>query len=118
MQLPIVNPYDGGVVGEIPYDTPRALDEKLSRASEAQRCWRETSLEKRIRAVREACEYFKRNAEEVARDVTLQMGKPIQEARGEVKTLLARSERMLEIAPTALATDVLPSKPGFQLRIQ
>src|SRR3954471_3529829 len=114
MQLEIVNPYDGGVVGEIPYDTPRALDEKLARAREAQRSWRETPLEKRMRAVGEACEYFRKNAEEIARDVTLQMGKPIQEARGEVKTLLARAERMLAIAPSALASDVLPSKPGFQ----
>jgi acyl-CoA reductase-like NAD-dependent aldehyde dehydrogenase len=118
MQLPIVNPYTSEVLREIPYDTPRTLDEKLARAQASQRRWREVPLEKRIREVRAAGEYFKKNMEEVARDVTLQMGKPIKEARGEVKTLLARSERMLEIAPAALATDVLPSKPGFQLRIQ
>jgi acyl-CoA reductase-like NAD-dependent aldehyde dehydrogenase len=118
MSLSIVNPYSGELFRELSYDTQRTLGEKLDRARTAQRCWRDVALEERVREVRSAVEYFKKNAEEIARDVTLQMGKPIKESRGEVKTLLARSEYMLSIAPKALATDVLPSKPGFQLRIE
>jgi acyl-CoA reductase-like NAD-dependent aldehyde dehydrogenase len=118
MGLSIVNPYSGEVLREIPYDTQATLDQKLDRARTAQKSWRALPLERRIREVKAAVEYFRKNADEIARDVTLQMGKPIKEARGEVKTLLARSEYMLSIAPSALATDVLPSKPGFQLRIE
>jgi acyl-CoA reductase-like NAD-dependent aldehyde dehydrogenase len=118
MQLRIVNPYDGALVREVAYDTRETLDAKLERARAAQRKWREIALEERIRQVKSAVEYFRKNADEIARDVTLQMGKPIKEARGEVKTLLARSDYMLSIAPSALATDVLPSKPGFKLRIE
>jgi acyl-CoA reductase-like NAD-dependent aldehyde dehydrogenase len=118
MALEIVNPYSGEVLREVPYDTPRTLDLKLERARTGQKRWRELALEERMRQVRVAVEYFQKNLEEVARDVTLQMGKPIKEARGEVKTLLARADYMLSIAPSALAEDVLPAKPGFELRIR
>jgi len=118
MRLPIVNPYSGELVREIAYDTPATLDQKLDRARAAQRRWSRIALDERVREVARSLEYFRTNAEEIARDVTLQMGKPVKEARGEVKTLLARSEHMLAIAPGALATDVLPSKPGFALRIE
>ena len=59
-----------------------------------------------------------RNVFAVARDTSRQMGKPINEARGEVKTLLARAEYMLGIAPEALASERLPARPGFQLSIE
>jgi acyl-CoA reductase-like NAD-dependent aldehyde dehydrogenase len=118
MQLRIVNPYDGAVVREVEYDTRETLDAKLETAHAAQRRWREVPLEERMRQVKSSVEYFRKNLEEIARDVTRQMGKPIREARGEVKTLLARSDYMLGVAPSALATDVLPSKPGFRLRIE
>jgi len=118
MGLSIVNPYSGELLREIPYDTQATLDQKLERARTAQTSWRALPLERRIREVKAAVEYFRKNADEIARDVTLQMGNPIKEARGEVKTLLARSDYMLSIAPSALATDVLPSKPGFELRIE
>jgi acyl-CoA reductase-like NAD-dependent aldehyde dehydrogenase len=118
MPLAVVNPFDGALLREVPYDTRETLDAKLERARAAQRKWRELPLEQRMHQVKSSVEYFRKNLDEIARDVTLQMGKPIKEARGEVKTLLARSDYMLSIAPSALATDVLPSKPGFQLRIE
>jgi acyl-CoA reductase-like NAD-dependent aldehyde dehydrogenase len=51
--------------------------------------------------------------EEVARDITRQMGKPLAEARGEVGTCVARATHMASIAEETLADERLPEKPGY-----
>jgi len=41
------------------------------------------------------------------------MGKPIQQARNEVKGMMERTKGMIDLAPSALADEVLPPKQGF-----
>ena len=113
-RLVVTSPWDGSTVAEVPCDDRAAVDAKLDRAREAQRAWRARPLAERIAAVSAGLAHFREHAEEVAREVSRQMGKPVREARGEVKTLLARAEHMLAIAPEALATDrpARRTKPG------
>ena len=117
-QLELQNPFDGSALPPVACHTPAEVDAKILAARVAQKEWRKLSLEERVRAVGACLEYFRKEAETIARDTSLQMGKPLLEARGEVKTLLARSEYMLGIAPEALATERLPARPGFQLAIE
>jgi acyl-CoA reductase-like NAD-dependent aldehyde dehydrogenase len=116
--LRVVNPASGELVREVACDSRAALDRKLDRAREAQRRWRARPLGERVAELREALAYFRREKEAIARDVTLEMGKPIAQARGEVDTLLARAEHMLSIAPECLAPEELSAKPGFAMRIE
>jgi acyl-CoA reductase-like NAD-dependent aldehyde dehydrogenase len=113
-----VNPALGTLLRELPCDAEGEIDRKLDAARSAQRRWRALALERRIEALRAAFDYFRREREAVARDVTLEMGKPIAQARREVDTLLARVDYMLSIAPAALAAESLPAKSGFDLRIE
>ena len=116
--LRIVSPASGELVREVPCDGPAEVEAKLERARAAMRRWRERTLDQRVSELRAAFEYFRREKEAVARDVTLEMGKPIAQARGEVDTLLARSEHMLSIARESLAPEHPDAKPGFELRIE
>jgi acyl-CoA reductase-like NAD-dependent aldehyde dehydrogenase len=116
-RLRIESPATRQLVREVPFDTRAALDAKLDRAREAQRRWRMRSVAERVADLRGALEYFRRERETVARDITLEMGKPIAQARGEVDTLLSRAEYMLSIAPASLAPESPPAKAGFELRI-
>jgi len=116
--LRIVNPATGTHLRDVPCDSPADVDAKLARAQAAHRRWRETPLEERVAELRSALEYFRRQKECVARDVTREIGKPIRQARGEVDTLLARAEYMLSIAPSALAAERVQAKPGFELSIE
>jgi len=116
--LRIENPYDGSPVAELPFDDDASLAAKLAGATAAQRAWRDVAVAERVARVRAALGWFREHAEEVARDVTRQMGKPIVQARREVDGLLERAEHMLAIAPGALAAEVLPPKPGFVRRIE
>ncbi len=116
--LRIVNPASGALVREVACGTSAEIDAKLDRARAAQRRWRALSLRQRVLQLSGALEYFRREKERVARDVTLEMGKPIAQARREVETLLARAEHMLAIAPGCLVGELLPSEPGLELRIE
>jgi acyl-CoA reductase-like NAD-dependent aldehyde dehydrogenase len=114
----IVNPATGERLREVPCDDPASVDAKLEAARRARKRWRERPLEQRIAALLQALEYFRAHREAVARDVTLEVGKPIAQARHEVDTLLARAEYLLEVAPEALAAEHPRSPPGFELRIE
>ncbi len=117
-QLELKSPFDGSALPAVACHTPAEIDAKIAAARAAQREWRKRPLEERLSAISACLEYFRSEAETIARDTSRQMGKPIVEARGEVKTLLARAEYMLGIAPEALATERLPARPGFQLSIE
>ena len=84
LSLIVQNPYSGEALCEVPLDHGAALDARLAQAHEAQETWRGVPIEERILRVGAALEYFREHAGEVARDITLQMGKPIAQARGEL----------------------------------
>jgi acyl-CoA reductase-like NAD-dependent aldehyde dehydrogenase len=118
MNLKVTSPYTQETVCELPFDEGAVLERKLAAARGAFLAWRRVPLAERIERVREGVRRFRAAAAEIARDVTLQMGKPIQEARREVETCCARAEHMISIAAATLAPDVLPAREGFHLRIE
>ena len=118
MHLEVINPFDQKVIAELPFDRGKTLENKIAGARAAYEHWRRLSVEDRARRVEQGLKYFQEHAEEIARDITLQMGKPLTQARGEVKTFFHRAEYMLSIAKETLAPEILPAKPGFHLRIE
>jgi len=118
MRLRVHSPFDDSLVTEIPFDDDAAARSKLAAASMAQRGWRNVPVIDRVQRVRDAIAWFTANAEEIAHDVTHQMGKPIEQSRGEVRGLFERAEYMLGIAESSLAPEVLPPREGFTRRIE
>lgn len=103
---------------ELPFDDDASIDRKLAAAHGAGASWREFSVPERTERVSRALGFFRSRAEVVARDVTLQMGKPLVQARSEVAGLLERAEHMISIAAESLAADELPERAGFHRRIE
>src|SRR5262245_45192615 len=116
--LVVRNPFDQSVACEVSFDDGRTAAAKVERARTAFGAWRLLPLEERSRRVVSALGWFRAQKEAVARDLTVQMGKPIAEARREVDTCLDRAETSLKTAREALAPDVLPPKQGFERRIE
>jgi acyl-CoA reductase-like NAD-dependent aldehyde dehydrogenase len=116
--LTVHSPYDNTVVAEIAGDSADAVETKLSRAHQAFPVWRRVPLTERIAHVERALDVFRRQREDIAREVSRQMGKPVAEARREVDTFLDRARHMISIAAEALAPEELPPKPGFVRRIE
>jgi len=82
--LPVVDPATEEAVGVIPVATPADLDEALGAAENGFRAWRSVSVNERAACLRRVAEGIRERVDEIARMVTLEMGKPLAEARAEV----------------------------------
>ncbi len=118
MVLEVNNPYSGELLCKLPKDGGVELQQKLEKVADAYGHWRLLDLPARRQQVALGLAYFSQHSEEIAREISQQMGKPITQARHEVKIMCARGEHMLEIAEAALAPQVLPQKDGVHRRIQ
>jgi len=61
---------------------------------------------------------FEAMQEQIAVEITAQMGKPLAESFGEIKGFFDRAHSLIEQAPGALAPDMLPEKSGLLRRIE
>jgi acyl-CoA reductase-like NAD-dependent aldehyde dehydrogenase len=111
------DPFTGEIVCELPLATGGEADAAVERGAAAFREWARVPVAERAGLVRRFCSALGARTEEVARDISRQMGKPIAEARGEVRTCVARATHMASIAEEALADERLPDKPGFERAI-
>jgi len=80
-----VNPYDGKVIKTFPELTDTQLETAIQTAATCFETWRHKSYAERAKVVAKAAELMHTRADEFARHATLEMGKRINEARGEVE---------------------------------
>jgi acyl-CoA reductase-like NAD-dependent aldehyde dehydrogenase len=113
--LVVDNPFTGEPACEVELADGRTASATLDRAREAARSWR-ASLTDRIALCERAVAAMEARTEAIAADITRMMGKPLGQARGEVKTTAARARHMMSIAEASLADVVLPLA-GFDRRI-
>jgi acyl-CoA reductase-like NAD-dependent aldehyde dehydrogenase len=90
----------------------------LSRMRVAQQQWRDVPVEQRMDICCQFINAFRAMKEQVALDITRQMGKPIVQARREVDGMLDRAQTMVRLAPGALQDDVLPPRERFHRYIR
>ena len=109
----IDNPYTFETVAERPLLSSSEVEGLVSRAQRAHKQWARVPLQDRIALCERFCVEFEKDADRIAREVTQQMGKPLSQARGEVKTALFRARTMMSLAAEALRDEPLPPIPGF-----
>ncbi len=80
----VINPATDEVVGKLPHAGQADLDLALSSAQKAFESWRKTSPMEKSRILRKVGELSRARAQEIGRNMTLDMGKPLAEAAGEV----------------------------------
>jgi len=109
-----VSPIDGRIVVERDYATPSEIARALERARAAFAKWRSVPVEERAAICSCFADAFVAHKDEIAREITLQMGRPIASSPGEVGGVEERTRHMLAIAPEALSElDVAP-REGFR----
>jgi succinate-semialdehyde dehydrogenase/glutarate-semialdehyde dehydrogenase len=79
----VVNPATGEVIGTVAHAGIEDLDLALAAAERGFATWRAVSAFDRYKIMRRAAELLRGRAEDVARLMTLEQGKPLAEARGE-----------------------------------
>jgi succinate-semialdehyde dehydrogenase/glutarate-semialdehyde dehydrogenase len=78
-----INPATGAVLATFEALDEGALEERLNRAVAAFASWKKTSFKERAALMTHAADLLERDADEVARIMALEMGKPLRDARGE-----------------------------------
>jgi succinate-semialdehyde dehydrogenase / glutarate-semialdehyde dehydrogenase len=111
MSYQSVNPYDGKLLKTFESLTDKQLDNALATAATCFETWRHTSFAERAGVVAKAAAIMHARVDEFARPMTLEMGKRISEARGEVEfssSILAYYAKNAErfLAPTKLHPSV------------
>jgi acyl-CoA reductase-like NAD-dependent aldehyde dehydrogenase len=109
----IDNPYTGETVAERRLLAEAEIEGLVTRAFRAHKAWAKTALSERVALCERFCQEMEKDGERVAREVSQQMGKPLSQARGELKTTVHRARTMMSLAPDALRDDPLPPTPGF-----
>lgn len=80
----VVNPATGGTIAELPLASIADLDEALAAADRGFKLWRATDVEVRSAVLRKTAALLRERAEDIATTLTIEQGKPIAEARGEI----------------------------------
>ncbi len=116
-QLALENPATNEIFKTLEMPDKKALHAMLQRARQAFGNWRGTPIAERATLTHRFIDEMMKRQEEIAREITLQMGKPIKQARAEVATMAERARFMAAIAAEALADEILAEKPGFFRKI-
>ncbi|MGZ4201723.1 MAG: aldehyde dehydrogenase family protein, partial [Thermoleophilaceae bacterium] len=82
--LDVTDPATLEVLARVPLSMPAELEEAVAAAREAFPAWRSTSVIERARLLFALRERLSASADELARLVTLEMGKTLADARAEV----------------------------------
>jgi acyl-CoA reductase-like NAD-dependent aldehyde dehydrogenase len=112
--LRTISPVDGSVVAERPLAGEAEVAGCLERAREAQAAWRRTPLAERAALCTAMVDAFVCCREEIAAEISWQMGRPVAHSPGEVGGFEERARHMIAIAEESLAELRPEPKPGFE----
>ncbi|QRN94423.1 aldehyde dehydrogenase family protein [Archangium violaceum] len=115
--LTVDNPYTGDVACSVKLADEAAIDTVLEQARSAARAARATPLSERKAWCERMVAAMEARADAIATDISRMMGKPLSQARGEIRGMAERARYMISIADASLADIVLPPKQGFERRI-
>ncbi len=107
-----VNPYDGKLVKTFLELTDVQLDDALANASVCFESWRQTSFETRAAVLGRAASIMRSDVDQLARSITLEMGKRIDEARAEIFLSADVLDYYAQHAEEFLATQSLGAESG------
>jgi acyl-CoA reductase-like NAD-dependent aldehyde dehydrogenase len=113
-----ISPVDGRIYVERPLDTVAGIDRALDCALRAQAPWAALPLPTRCAILTKAVDAFVAKTNDIAAEITWQMGRPIRYTPGEVRGFEERARYMLNAAPQALAAIEPGEKAGFNRQIK
>jgi succinate-semialdehyde dehydrogenase/glutarate-semialdehyde dehydrogenase len=82
--LAVINPADESVVAEVTYGTREDAERAIEAAARAFPAWRAASAYDRAKVLKRTADLLRERADQIARSLTLEQGKPLAEAKMEV----------------------------------
>lgn len=90
--LDVPNPATGEMIGQVPLSPPEEVDRAARAAAAAFQEWRRTPAVERVQYLFKLKDLLERQFEELARTITQENGKTLEEARGEVRRAIDNVE--------------------------
>jgi len=112
MTFSSINPATNEVIKEIPAWSDEQINVALSEVATATKEWTQTSFDQRSQLLRNAANVLRKNREQYASIITLEMGKLITEARAEVDKCAGVCDFYADHAAKFLADEVIESDAG------
>jgi succinate-semialdehyde dehydrogenase/glutarate-semialdehyde dehydrogenase len=109
---PVFNPATEEVLGDLPHASKADLDRALKAAEQGFEVWRKTPAAERGRVLRTVSDLMRAEADRLARIMTLEQGKPLGEAKGEIIATADRFEFLGEEAKRIYGKILPPTPTG------
>lgn len=105
-----INPATGETIAEWPMADAKQVEAALANAHRAAAAWRRQSVPQRAQLLVAIAAQLRARKDELARTITLEMGKPIGEALAEVEKSAWNCEYVAEHGPAWLADEQVPTQ--------
>ena len=104
-----LNPATDEVLAQFEPHAGGAIEQRLQRAADAQALWGRTTVAERMPVLRQVASVLRARKHDLGRTITLEMGKPLAEAVGEVEKCAWNFEFYADNAPAFLGDQVVAS---------
>lgn len=109
MTFKSINPYNGKEIATYTEHTEDEINNILEKSQHSFKAWRQVSIKHRCNLLVKAADLLKENVDRYAETITLEMGKPISEARKEVQKCTWACEYYAANAERFLADELIES---------
>jgi len=106
-EMPVINPATGKVIASCPRGSRWQLDQAVAAAKAAFPAWSATPITQRREAILKIADAVEANADELARVLTSEQGKPLAEASFEISAMIGFTRHLasLDLSPRQLEDD-------------
>jgi succinate-semialdehyde dehydrogenase/glutarate-semialdehyde dehydrogenase len=108
----VTDPATGELIEEVPNSTDEEVQAAIERVHRGYASWRSRPVTERAKIVARAAELFAERSDELAAIMTLEMGKRINEGRGEIGIVVDIFNYYADNGPALLADEPLSIKGG------
>ncbi len=80
----VLNPANESVLAFLPHASEKDLEDALESAQKGFKIWRDTPVQKRASILHKTADLIEERTNQISRIITLEQGKPLREAKGEI----------------------------------
>ncbi|MFT3796434.1 NAD-dependent succinate-semialdehyde dehydrogenase [Flavobacterium sp.] len=112
MPIQTTNPYNNTVVKTFDEISDETLEKKIAKAHKAYQSWKNTDIKTRAALLQKVADLMRQNKTELARLITLEMGKLIAQSEAEIEMCASVYEYYAKNAAAFLKDQPIPIKDG------
>ncbi len=115
--MKIINPATEELIKEVQEDTKETVEKKFQLLKSGQPAWAQVSIEKRVQCIQNFYDLLDKEKDELARTLTAEVGKPLQESYNELNGARSRMKYFIDNSAKWLADEWVVSEGATKEKI-